>query len=145
MSYGVKLANGMQIPSINESTTLQALTGAIDQLGQSPLCLVHAYAEALEDDKVFSVKFDIKDGFWWLNHQGGEECHNRSVNLRDSSCLHLYRWGGLSRHPIFVQLLLQCSILICPLVCYSCISSSSMQSKELTSENSPIQQPIMLI
>lgn len=35
--------------------------------------VIHAFAEAGDDAKVFMVKYDIKDGFWRLNCQAGEE------------------------------------------------------------------------
>jgi hypothetical protein len=37
--------------------------GALDQLGQSLSRIIHAFAEAEEDSKIFMAKWDIKDGF----------------------------------------------------------------------------------
>jgi hypothetical protein len=61
------------VPSVNEATTLEAPAGAIDQMGHSLQHIIHAFAEADKDAKVFMAKFDIKDGFWRLDCQEGEE------------------------------------------------------------------------
>ena len=47
--------------------------GAIDQLGHSLQHIIHAFAHANENDKVFMAKWDIEDGFWRLDCQEGEE------------------------------------------------------------------------
>jgi hypothetical protein len=73
LSFRLRLKNGGFVPSVNESTTLEAPAGAIDQLGHSLSWLIHAMAEAGPEDKVLMAKFDIKDGFWRLNCQEGEE------------------------------------------------------------------------
>jgi len=73
LSFSVRLRDGSQVPSVNEGTTLEAPAGAIDQLGHSLMRVIHAFAEADPEAKVFSVKFDIKDGFWRLDCQKGEE------------------------------------------------------------------------
>jgi hypothetical protein len=73
LSFGVRLKEGSRVPSVNQSTTLTAPAGSIDQLGHSLSRIIHAFAEAGEDEKVFSVKYDIKDGFWRLHCQQGEE------------------------------------------------------------------------
>jgi hypothetical protein len=31
-------------------------------------CIIHAFAEADPDVAIFMAKFDIKDGFWHLDH-----------------------------------------------------------------------------
>jgi hypothetical protein len=73
LSFRLKLKNGGVIPSVNESTTLEAPAGAIDQMGHALSRVIHAMAEAGPEDKVFMAKFDIKDGFWRLNCAEGEE------------------------------------------------------------------------
>ena len=73
LSFSLRLKNGGVVPSVNETTTLEAPAGAIDQMGHSLSRIIHAFAEAGEDDKVFMAKFDIKDGFWRLDCQEGEE------------------------------------------------------------------------
>jgi hypothetical protein len=37
--------------------------GALDQLGQALSQIIHAFAAADEDAKIFMAKWDIKDGF----------------------------------------------------------------------------------
>jgi hypothetical protein len=73
LSFRLKLKNGGFIPSVNESTTLEAPAGAIDQMGHVLSRVIHAMAEAGPEDKVCMAKFDIKDGFWRLNCAEGEE------------------------------------------------------------------------
>jgi hypothetical protein len=58
---------------VNNRTTLEAPAGAIDQLGHSLMRVIHAFAEARADAKIFMVKYDIKDGFWRLDCEEGEE------------------------------------------------------------------------
>jgi hypothetical protein len=41
--------------------------GALDQLGQALSRIIHAFAEADEDAKIFMAKWDIKDGFWRMD------------------------------------------------------------------------------
>ncbi len=73
LSFRVKLQDGSYIPSVNETTTLEAPAGAIDQMGHALHRVIHAFAEADESAKIFMAKFDIKDGFWRLDCQAGEE------------------------------------------------------------------------
>jgi hypothetical protein len=35
--------------------------------------VIHAFAEATEDDKIFMAKWNIKDGFWRLDANKGDE------------------------------------------------------------------------
>ena len=61
LSFRVKLQDGSYIPSVNETTTLEAPAGAIDQMGHALHHVIHAFAEADERAKIFMAKFDIKD------------------------------------------------------------------------------------
>jgi hypothetical protein len=83
LSFGVKLSSGERVSSVNETTTLQAPTGAIDQLGHSLSQLIHASTEASEEGKVFSAKYNIKDGFWRLDCKQGEEWNFAYVRPRE--------------------------------------------------------------
>jgi hypothetical protein len=47
--------------------------GALDQLGHELSRIIHAFAEAKEDAKIFMAKWDIKDGFWQLDCKVREE------------------------------------------------------------------------
>jgi hypothetical protein len=73
LSFSLRLSNREVLRSVNESTTLSAPAGAIDQLGHSLMRIIHAFAEAEPEDKVFSAKWDIKDGFWRMQCKEGEE------------------------------------------------------------------------
>jgi len=50
-----------------------APSGAIDQLGHSLMCIIHAFAQAEEVAKIFMAKWDIKYEFWRLDCEEGEE------------------------------------------------------------------------
>ncbi len=50
-----------------------ALQGALNQLGHAFSRIIHAFAKAKEDVKIFMAKWDIKDGFWRLDCKVGEE------------------------------------------------------------------------
>ena len=54
-------------------TIKMAPAAAVDQLGHSLSRLIHAFAEASIDDKIFMAKWDVKDGFWHLDCANGEE------------------------------------------------------------------------
>ena len=73
LSFRLRLKCGDMLASVNEATTLEAPAGAIDQMGHALQRVIHAFAEASLDEKVFMAKFDIKDGFWRLQCQEGEE------------------------------------------------------------------------
>jgi hypothetical protein len=45
--------------------------GAIDQIGESLLHIIHAFSEADEDANVFMMKWDTKDGFWRMDCETG--------------------------------------------------------------------------
>ncbi len=42
-------------------------------MGHSLRCIIHAFAEANNDVKILMAKWDVQDGFCWLNCQQGEE------------------------------------------------------------------------
>jgi hypothetical protein len=76
-------------PSVNNTTIKTAPRSAIDQLGHSLVWMIHAFAEAKEDKKIFMAKWDVKDMFFgkWpvarvnsgilhmssRNHRGGQQ------------------------------------------------------------------------
>ena len=53
--------------------TKTAPHAAIDKIGHALQRLIHAFAEAPDDAKIFMVKWDIKDGFWRLCNQIGDK------------------------------------------------------------------------
>lgn len=73
LSFSLRLQDGTKLPSVNDSTTKTAPAGAINQLGHALQRVIHAFAEATEDDKIFMAKWDIKDGFWRLDANEGDE------------------------------------------------------------------------
>ncbi len=73
LSFALQLTDGGSLPSVNDTTTKLAPSGAIDQLGNSLKWIIHAFAEADNDVVILLEKWDIQDGFWRLNCQQGEE------------------------------------------------------------------------
>ena len=73
LSYALRLEDGTSLPSVNEASEKTGPSGAVDQLGHSLQRIIHAFATAPEDAKVFSAKWDVKDGFWRVNAREGEE------------------------------------------------------------------------
>ena len=73
LSFRLRLREGGEVPAVNDTTEKTAPQGAVDQIGQSLKRLIHAFAEAEEGDMIFMAKWDIKDGFWRLDCQEGEE------------------------------------------------------------------------
>jgi hypothetical protein len=62
-----------EIPSVNSTTVKTAPKGAVSQFGHSLGQIIHAFATAPENAAIFMAKFDIKDGFWRLDCESGEE------------------------------------------------------------------------
>jgi len=73
LSFSLRLEDGGVIPSVNEASIKSAPKGSIDQIGHSLSRIIHAMAEAPDDAKVFMAKWDIKDGFWRMDCEQGEE------------------------------------------------------------------------
>ena len=73
LSFPVKLDDGTIVPSVNDTTTKTAPRGAINQIGHSLQRIIHAFATADPDAKIFMAKWDIKDGFWRLDCEQGQE------------------------------------------------------------------------
>ncbi len=73
LSFRLRLQSGGFIPSVNETSEKTAPQAACEQLGHVLRRIIHAFAEADEDAKIFMAKFDIKDGFWRMDCAEGEE------------------------------------------------------------------------
>jgi hypothetical protein len=73
LSFPVKLTDGSTVPSVNDATTKSAPRGAINQIGHSLHRIIHAFAAADHNAKIFMAKWDIKDGFWRLDCEQGQE------------------------------------------------------------------------
>ena len=64
LSFAIKLTPSTCVPSANSTTTKTAPRGAIDQISHILPCIIHAFAAAEDNAKVFMTKWDINDGFW---------------------------------------------------------------------------------
>ncbi len=73
LSFSLCLKNGRILELVNNSTVKMVPKGALDQLGQALGQIIHAFAKADEDAKIFMAKWDIKDGFWRMYCEKGEE------------------------------------------------------------------------
>ena len=73
LSFPVRLVDGSIVPSVNAGTTKTAPRGAINQIGHSLQRIIHAFATADPQAKIFMAKWDIKDGFWRLDCEQGQE------------------------------------------------------------------------
>ena len=73
LSFPVHLTPSTTVPSVNSTTTKTAPRGAIDQIGHVLPRIIHAFASVEDDAKIFMAKWDIKDGFWRLDCEAGEE------------------------------------------------------------------------
>ncbi len=73
LSFRLRLQDGGYIPSVNETSVKTAPNAACEQLGHVLRRIIYAFAEAEDDAKIFMAKYDIKDGFWRLDCQEGEE------------------------------------------------------------------------
>ena len=71
--FPVRLSPDISVPSVNSTTVKTAPKGAIDQIGHVLPRIIHAFATAEEDAKIFMAKWDIKDGFWRLDCEAGDE------------------------------------------------------------------------
>jgi hypothetical protein len=73
LSFCLRLKNGGVRAAVNNSTKKMAPKGAIDQIGEALSRIIHAFAEADKNAKIFMAKWDIKDGFWHMDCVEGEE------------------------------------------------------------------------
>ncbi len=72
LSFHLWLKHGGFLDSVNNSTVKMAPQGALDQLGHTLSRIIHAFAKAEYDAKIFMVKWDVKDGFWWMDCEVGK-------------------------------------------------------------------------
>jgi hypothetical protein len=73
LSFRLRLKNGGVLAAVNDTTVKSAPKGEIDQIEECLSQIVHAFAEASEDAKIFMAKWDFKDGFWRMDCREGEE------------------------------------------------------------------------
>jgi hypothetical protein len=82
LSFSLQLTNGLVHQSVNDTTTKTAPRQAISQLGHSLQRIIHAFAEVDDDAKIFMATWVVKDGFWRLDRQDGEEWNFAYVLLQ---------------------------------------------------------------
>jgi hypothetical protein len=73
LSFRLQLRNGGFLDSVNDTTIKLAPKGALDQLGHALSRIIHAFAEADDNAKIFMAKWDIEDGFWQMECKAGKE------------------------------------------------------------------------
>jgi hypothetical protein len=73
LSFLLCLRDGTKLPPVNNSMTKMAPSRAINQLGHLLQRVIHAFAEADKNNKIFKAKWDIKDGFWRLDAKTGDK------------------------------------------------------------------------
>ena len=73
LSISLKLEDDRCIPSVTKNTEKTAPGAACSQLGHSLQRVIHAFAQANDDAKIFGAKWDIQDGFWRMDGKEGEE------------------------------------------------------------------------
>ncbi len=71
--FWLRLRNGGFLDSVNDTTIKLAPKRALNQLGPALSRIIHAFAEADDNAKIFMAKWDIKDGFWRMDCKAGEE------------------------------------------------------------------------
>ncbi len=71
--FRLRLKNGGFREAVNNTTTKTVQGGAIDQIRDCLSRIIHAFASADADAKIFMVKWDIKDGFWRMDCREGKE------------------------------------------------------------------------
>ena len=104
LSFRLRLQDGGVLHAVNDTSTKTAPKGSIDQIGHSLKRIIHAFAEASDDDKIFMAKWDVKDGFWRLQCREGGSGILRMCFRRKQGCQsnwlsrHHCKWGGLN-HP----------------------------------------------
>mmetsp|Transcript_29878 Transcript_29878/g.62420 ORF Transcript_29878/g.62420 Transcript_29878/m.62420 type:complete len:111 (+) Transcript_29878:4074-4406(+) len=79
LSFYLKM-NGYNIPPINEATKICSAKEASNQIGTVLLQIIKALAEIADDPtNVMFAKVDIKDRFWRMVYQSGQEWNFKYV------------------------------------------------------------------
>ncbi len=73
LSFHLRLKHGGFLDLVNDTTVKMAPKGAFDQLGHALSWIIHAFAKADDDAKIFMAKWDVKDGFWQIDCEVGKE------------------------------------------------------------------------
>ena len=67
LALSLRIIPQRRVPSVNENSEKKAPAGVIDQIGNVLMCIIHAFAEAPDESKIFQAKWDTKYGFWRLD------------------------------------------------------------------------------
>ncbi|KAL7454787.1 hypothetical protein ACHAXS_000341, partial [Conticribra weissflogii] len=107
VSFPVKLEDGTTVPSVNTATTKTAPRVSLNQIGHVVKQLIHAFATADDDARIFSTKFNVNDGFWTMVLEEGKEW-NFAFCMREMRGHYWWfqlcsRWDEWNPHHIFVQ------------------------------------------
>ena len=73
LSFRLRLEAGKYLASVNEGSEKTAPGASIDQIGHVLQRIIHAFAQAPDDARIFMAKWDVKDGFWRMVVEAGEE------------------------------------------------------------------------
>jgi hypothetical protein len=73
LSFRLRLKNRGFLDLFNNATVKMVLRGALNQLGHALSRIIHAFAKVDDNNNIFMAKWDIKDGFWWMDCKAGEE------------------------------------------------------------------------
>ncbi len=73
LSFWLRLKTGGVLSAVNDTTEKTAPEGAINQIGESLLHVIHAFSETKVNAKKIMAKWDTKDGFWRMDCENGEE------------------------------------------------------------------------
>ena len=80
--------------AVNDTSTKTAPHGAIDQIGHSLKQIIHAFAEASDDEKIFMAKWDVKDADRGRNGISRMSCPGRKGCRFSWLFLRRFKWGG---------------------------------------------------
>ncbi len=69
----LSLKNKGVLATVNDTTEKTTPAGAIYQIEDCQSQVIHAFAKAIKDAKIFMAKWDIKDGFLRMDCTKGEE------------------------------------------------------------------------
>jgi hypothetical protein len=82
LSFQIRLRDGGFLDAVNDTMEKTAPGWAINLIRECLTRIIHAFAEADDNNKIFMAKWDIKDEFWRMDCRAGEEW---KLYLRTSS------------------------------------------------------------
>ncbi len=109
LSFRLRLHDGRELLAVKDTSTKTAPQGSINQIGHSLKRIIHAFAEASDDEKIFMANGMIRMGSGGYSADKGRNgtlhmfCHGRKGCLPNWWYQHRSKWGGLSPHHTFVR------------------------------------------